>query len=290
MGGEKSMRWNQKGMAVCLIFFAIIIGLVTVEFVKQNNKGSDSAYSSEEDILSLSGEPEKGKGPVTGAAVTPTKEVPHAAGMQKVAEEKGTKTAKPSIPVATANADTDKGKKKKAEKNTEKHRQENSKNGKNPKKSKGNTNRKKKDIKKAVTPTATPVPKPVTAPPTQPTVQLEIQCKAILDKKDLWRQGIEEIIPHSGVFYSGVCSIHEGETVYDLLKRVCQEQKIALDCSYTPIYGSYYVRGIGNLYEFDCGSESGWKYRVNGITPGVGASQYTLQSQDKVVFAYEYEL
>ena len=33
------------------------------------------------------------------------------------------------------------------------------------------------------------------------------------------------------------------------------------------MYNSYYVEGIGNLYEFDCGSESGWMYKVNGWFP-----------------------
>ncbi len=42
------------------------------------------------------------------------------------------------------------------------------------------------------------------------------------------------------------------------------------------MYNSYYVEGIGNLYEFDCGSESGWMCKVNGWFPNYGCSSYTL--------------
>ncbi len=41
------------------------------------------------------------------------------------------------------------------------------------------------------------------------------------------------------------------------------------------MYNSYYVEGIGNLYEFDCGKESGWMYKVNGRFPNYGCSSYT---------------
>ena len=43
---------------------------------------------------------------------------------------------------------------------------------------------------------------------------------------------------------------------------------------YTPLYKSYYVEGINQLYEFDCGKNSGWMYSVNGEYPNYGASSY----------------
>jgi hypothetical protein len=137
-----------------------------------------------------------------------------------------------------------------------------------------------------VTAAATPSPTPA-AESWQVTFQ--IQCKEILNKKELWKSGIEEIIPENGVFYTGSCSYSEGDTVYDLLKRICTENQIALDSQYTPIYGTYYIRGIGNLYEFDCGDESGWKYSVNGVLPSVGCSGYSLKNGDDVVFYYDYK-
>lgn len=151
--------------------------------------------------------------------------------------------------------------------------------------------------------TGTPVPAMPTAEPAtdhtaiaQPKdkekkqASLLIQCASILSHRELWKEGIEEIIPPQGIFYEGTCELQEGDTAYDLLKRICKGNDIALDCQYTPLYGTYYIRGIGNLYEFDCGDGSGWKYSVNGKLPGEGCSSYHLENGDNVVFFYDYEI
>ena len=49
---------------------------------------------------------------------------------------------------------------------------------------------------------------------------------------------------------------------------------------------SYYVEGINNLYEFDCGEQSGWMYAVNGWYPNYGCSAYTLSDGDVIGWAY----
>lgn len=49
----------------------------------------------------------------------------------------------------------------------------------------------------------------------------------------------------------------EGESVHDVLQRVCKEAGIQMESSFTPAYNSAYVEGINNLYEFDCGELSG---------------------------------
>ena len=59
-----------------------------------------------------------------------------------------------------------------------------------------------------------------------------------------------------------------------------------LEYSYTPMYGSYYVEGINHLYEFDCGSQSGWMYKVNGWFPNYGCSSYKLKDGDAIVWSY----
>ena len=92
------------------------------------------------------------------------------------------------------------------------------------------------------------------------------------------------------MYFSGKLTIRKDETVYDALKEICEKHEILLDSRYTPLYDTYYVSGIGNLYEFDCGSESGWKYSVNGELPGVGCSKYTICDGDLVVFFYDYEI
>ena len=42
----------------------------------------------------------------------------------------------------------------------------------------------------------------------------------------------------------------------------------------------------GGLSEKDCGGQSGWKYSVNGTTPGKGCSAYTLGDGDTVLLYY----
>ena len=133
-------------------------------------------------------------------------------------------------------------------------------------------------------------PKPTPKPEKKDTFQFTIRCTRILDRRDLWRDGLEEVVPENGVFFSGKLPYKKGETVYDALKSICEKNDILLDSRYTPLYDTYYVSGIGNLYEFDCGSESGWKYSVNGKLPGVGCSKYTIHKGDTVVFFYDYEI
>ncbi len=121
-------------------------------------------------------------------------------------------------------------------------------------------------------------------------ISFEIQCHRIMNHKELWKDGIEEIIPENGIFYSGSVDYEEGKNVYDLLKKICKDNNIAMDSKYTPMYGTYYIQGIGNLYEFDCGEQSGWKYSVNGDIPNVGCSSYSVKEGDVIVFFYDYEI
>lgn len=74
--------------------------------------------------------------------------------------------------------------------------------------------------------------------------------------------------------------------MFDILRRVCEERKIQLEYSWTPVYDSYYIEGIHQLYEFDCGSESGWMYKVNEVFPNYGCSSYEPKAGDAIVFLY----
>ncbi|HAK57558.1 MAG TPA: hypothetical protein DCP06_01120 [Lachnospiraceae bacterium] len=116
----------------------------------------------------------------------------------------------------------------------------------------------------------------------------KIECLRILDKPELWRDGLDDVIPENGIFFSGKRRYKKGESVFDALSSICDKEGILLDSKYTPIYDTWYVSGIGNLYEFDCGGQSGWKYSVNGVLPGVGCSKYEIAPGDEIVFFYDY--
>ena len=82
----------------------------------------------------------------------------------------------------------------------------------------------------------------------------------------------------------------KGQTVFDVLKDITKKKSIQLEYSFTALYGSYYIEGIHNLYEFDCGELSGWEYCVNGKFPAFGCSKYVLKDGDKIEWKYTCDL
>lgn len=122
------------------------------------------------------------------------------------------------------------------------------------------------------------------------TCTFVIECKTILDNKDKLKKGLEKYVPDDAVIFSGTVGFDSGESVYDILRRICDENSIQMEVSYTPAFSSYYVEGINNLYEFDCGQGSGWMYSVNGVFPNYGCSSYKPASNDEIAFRYTCEL
>ena len=113
---------------------------------------------------------------------------------------------------------------------------------------------------------------------------ISIRCDEILNHMDALEEGKDVYVPASGCILSSTqVTFEQGETVFDVLKRACNKNGIALEYSWSPMYNSYYIEGINNLYEFDCGAASGWKYKVNGWSPN---SSYTLKDGDTIVWSY----
>lgn len=123
--------------------------------------------------------------------------------------------------------------------------------------------------------------------PPAPTCTIAIRCDTILDNMADLTEGKNKYVPANGVILAtSKLSFEEGETVFDVLKRACSLAGIQLEYSWTPMYNSHYIEGINHLYEFDCGPESGWMYKVNGWFPNYGASVYTLKDGDVIVWTY----
>jgi len=141
--------------------------------------------------------------------------------------------------------------------------------------------------KPAAAPTAAPTPAPTPDPaPNAETVKLSIRCPLALASAEL-DDAIRAVLPEGGVILAETeIELEAGESVWNLLQRVCRENGVALEADWTPAYNTAYVRGIGHLYEFDCGRGSGWIYRVNGAVPNVGCSSCTLQPGDTVEWLY----
>ena len=123
------------------------------------------------------------------------------------------------------------------------------------------------------------------------TCTFSIECSSILNNlSDLVPEKLD-VLPKNGVIFPAqTVTFYEGESVFDVLQRICRENNIHMEASWTPIYNRAYVEGIHNLYEFDCGSGSGWMYRVNGWYPNYGCSRYQLSQGDTVEWRYTCDL
>ena len=123
--------------------------------------------------------------------------------------------------------------------------------------------------------------------PAGPTCTIEIRCDTILNNMKDLTPGLDVYVPDNGTILAATTvSFTAGETVFDVLNRICNERNIQIEYSYTPLYGSYYIEGINHLYEFDCGQQSGWMYKVNGWFPNYGCSSYKLEGGETIVWAY----
>lgn len=106
------------------------------------------------------------------------------------------------------------------------------------------------------------------------TVSISITCKNAVD------YGAD--VPQSGYFLkSSNYTVKNGSTVFDVLSKACSENSISLSYS-----SPSYIKGIGGLYEFDCGGGSGWMYRVNGNIPMTPVNKYILKDSDTIELYY----
>lgn len=120
---------------------------------------------------------------------------------------------------------------------------------------------------------------------------ISISCATILDNMELLDKKKVSLIPKDGWILKPVTvSFQEGESVFDVLQRVCKEKKIHMEFSNTPMYNSAYIEGIHNIYEFDVGSLSGWNYKVNDWFPNYGCSRYQLKDGDVINWMYTCNL
>ena len=123
------------------------------------------------------------------------------------------------------------------------------------------------------------------------TCTFSIECSTILNNLSMLEPGKLEMVPSDGVILaSTTVTFCEGESVFDVLQRVCREKGIHLESEWTPIYNSAYIEGLHNLYEFDCGALSGWMYKVNGWYPNYGCSRYQLKDGDVVEWRFTCDL
>ena len=155
------------------------------------------------------------------------------------------------------------------------------------------------------TPTAEPVRTPAPTPEATPTAvlatvqeeieeqkyycALSVRCDSVFDNMD--KLSKEAVVAENGVIFNqSQVEINEGESVFDLLLRTMQKEKIPFEFSKTPGYNSVYIEGINNLYEFDCGELSGWMYKVNGEFIQKSCSEVYIKAGDVVEWLYSCDM
>ena len=123
------------------------------------------------------------------------------------------------------------------------------------------------------------------------TCTLEIRCDTLLGNLHKMQEGKAALVPEDGVMLEATeAEFTAGESVFDVFRKVLRQEKIHFEYVDASAYDSVYIEGIGNIYEFDCGPQSGWMFSVNGIYPGLGCSAYTLADGDVILFNYTCDL
>ena len=145
-----------------------------------------------------------------------------------------------------------------------------------------------------------PVPegKPLPAEPQDATISttaytctISISCATVLENMDALDSTKTDLIPADGwILLPTSVTFYEGESVFNVLQRTCKQQKIHMEFEDTPIYNSAYIEGIHNLYEFDAGELSDWRYSVNDWFPNYGCSRYALRDGDEICWVYTCDL
>lgn len=158
-------------------------------------------------------------------------------------------------------------------------------------KTKNNTNNNKEKENKTTVKLTT---SKATTKKNEPTVKdeisctLNVECKSILNNMDKLKDGHSEYVPANGYIIKGYkYTAKAGFTAYDALKKACEDNDIKLTAKST-MYGTY-ISGINNIDEFDCGSQSGWMYSINGNRPNVSASSQRVTDGDEITFEYVCE-
>ncbi|MCL2840230.1 MAG: DUF4430 domain-containing protein [Defluviitaleaceae bacterium] len=122
-------------------------------------------------------------------------------------------------------------------------------------------------------------------------VTLSVRAHTILDNMHLLHRDKHELVPEDGwILHPRQVLAWEGESVFDILQRETRQEGIHMAARFTPAFNTAYIEAINNLYEYDVGPLSGWKYRVNGWFPNFGSSQYLLSEGDIVEWLYTVDL
>jgi len=161
-----------------------------------------------------------------------------------------------------------------------------------------NSNEQKQNIEKqkVENPKQPPVEKTEPLAEKKQSVTIAIRVDTLLKHWDMLDPALqsEKYVPKNGAILKSATYelLSEKDTVWDVLQRATKEHKIQMEYqgANENIYNSVYIEGINHLYEFSAGELSGWMYKVNGVYPNYGCSQYVLKDGDVIEWNYTVDL
>ena len=87
------------------------------------------------------------------------------------------------------------------------------------------------------------------------TCTISISCATILDNMDACDPDKREQVPQDGVILAPVeVGFQTGENVFDVLQRVCRENRIQMESKWTPLYESATFRASTTCMNLTAGS------------------------------------
>lgn len=108
-----------------------------------------------------------------------------------------------------------------------------------------------------------------------------VSCETILKDISVISEEKQELVPEDGYILKDVnVGFNEGESAFTVLERALKENNIQFE------HESAYIKGIGNIYEFDAGDMSGWLFKVNGEYGNVGLGDTMLTDGDTLLLFY----
>jgi hypothetical protein len=123
------------------------------------------------------------------------------------------------------------------------------------------------------------------------SVTFSIRADILLANMQMLDGDKHELIPADGIILPAKqAAAYEGDSVFDILQRETRNAQMHMAARFTPIINEAYVEAINNIYAYDAGPLSGWKFSVNGVFPDISASSFIVNPGDTVIWAYTLDL
>jgi len=123
------------------------------------------------------------------------------------------------------------------------------------------------------------------------TITLSVRTETLIDNIHLLDREKHELVPENGlIFPETIVTVQSGDSVFDVLQREMRNAGIHMAFRNAPFNASVYIEAINNIYEFDAGSLSGWKYRVNGTFPSASSSSHIVNPGDAVDWLFTLDM